>query len=54
MTNAQAAANARAPYAAKILAQEREILALRALAKALGASEAALAATRDKPAGEAS
>ena len=55
MTNAQAAANARAPYARKIMELENEIRLLRVLAKSLNASQAALDATRygDKHANEA-
>lgn len=46
MKYAQIAANARRPYAEKILQLENEIRLLRALAKALGASQIALDATR--------
>ena len=46
MTKAQIEANARRPYAEKILELENEIRLLRALAKALGATQCSLDATR--------
>lgn len=46
MKRTEIEANARRPYADKILQQENEIRLLRALAKALGASQEALDATR--------
>jgi hypothetical protein len=49
LTNAQAAANARKPYADHIRKLENEIRLLRALAKTLGATDAALNETRYTP-----
>ncbi len=48
-TQAKIAADARAPYARKILELENEISLLRALARALGATQPALDATRYNP-----
>ena len=54
MTHAEIAANARKPYADKIVQLENEIRLLRVLAKSLNATQAALDATRysDKHANE--